>query len=82
MARLDKRIVGKKVEAFGLVLGGYFPKTLVPFFKLLKVLGMEILQLTAQASSMGIGLVGLLLGRLSLEAELLFLKSHTLHNRD
>ena len=47
MARLDKRIVRKKVKALGLVLGGHFLKTLVPFFKLLEVLGTEILQLTA-----------------------------------
>jgi len=43
VARFDKRIVGKEVKAFGLVLGGHFLKTLVPFFKLLKVLGTEIL---------------------------------------
>ena len=46
MARLDKRIIGKKIEALSVVLGGYFLKTLVPFFKLLKVPGIEILQLT------------------------------------
>ena len=43
MARLDERIIGKKVKALGIVLGGYFPKAFVPFFKLLKVLGTEIL---------------------------------------
>jgi len=43
MARLDKRIIGKKVEALSVVLGGYFPKALIPFFKLLEVPGMEIL---------------------------------------
>ena len=47
MARLDKRIIRKEVEALGVVLGGYFLKTLVPFFKLLKVPRTEILQLTA-----------------------------------
>src|SRR5437667_8331066 len=82
MARLDERIVGKKVEALGIVLGGHFPKALVPFFKLLKVPGIEILQLTAQASSPSISLVSLLLGRFSLKTELLFFKSHTLYNRN
>ena len=43
MARFDKRIVGKEVKAFGLVLGGHFLKTLVPFFKLLEIPGIEIL---------------------------------------
>ena len=43
MARLNERIVGKKVKALGIVLGGYFLKALIPFFKLLKVLGIEIL---------------------------------------
>ena len=74
MARFNERIVGKKVKALSIVLGGHFLKTLVPFLKLLKVSGIEILQLMAQASSTGIGLVGLLLGRLSLEVELFFLK--------
>ena len=43
MARLDKRIIGKEVKALSLVLGGHFLETLVPFFKLFKVLGIEIL---------------------------------------
>jgi len=43
VARFNERIVRKKVEALGLVLGGYFPKALVPFFKLLEVPGTEIL---------------------------------------
>ena len=43
MAKLDKRIVRKKVKALSVVLSGYFLKTLVPFFKLLKVPRIEIL---------------------------------------
>ena len=43
MARLNKRIVRKEVKALSVILGGHFLKTLVPFFKLLKVLGTEIL---------------------------------------
>jgi len=43
MARLNERIVRKKVKALSIVLGGYFLKTLVPFFKLFEVLGIEIL---------------------------------------
>ena len=43
MVRLNKRIIRKKVEALSVVLGGHFLKALIPFFKLLKVLRIEIL---------------------------------------
>ena len=65
-----------------MILGGYLLEAFVPLFKLFKVPGTEILQLTTQPSSASIGLVGLLLSRFSLKTEFLHFKGHTLYDRN